>query len=54
MMSVYIEISQIVSFSSEMCKIEEDKKVVLVHLACSDALAWLHELVKYTLKGKKP
>ncbi|KAH7317881.1 hypothetical protein BKA65DRAFT_570420 [Rhexocercosporidium sp. MPI-PUGE-AT-0058] len=43
------ETDRIVSFPHEMCNTDEDKKAVLVHLTCSDAIAWMHDLVKYLL-----
>lgn len=38
-------------FPKDLVTTEEDKKAVLVHLACSDAVAWMHDLVEYFLKG---
>jgi hypothetical protein len=30
----------------------KDKDALLTHLSCSDALAWMHDVAKYTLAGK--
>ena len=42
----------LVPFPEKLCQTEKDKKSVLVHLACDDASAWLHEILKYVLAGK--
>lgn len=34
-----------------MCKDAEEKKRLLAYLACSDAVAWMHEVMKYFLEG---
>ncbi|PVH78506.1 hypothetical protein DL98DRAFT_590250 [Cadophora sp. DSE1049] len=46
---VITEIEMIKPVPHEMCENEEDKKAVLVHLACSDAVAWMHHSVKFML-----
>lgn len=39
---VATEVDLIKPFPHEMCENEEDKQAVLVHLACTDAVAWMH------------
>lgn len=41
-----------VPFPAEMCKSEEERMALLVHSACTEAVAWMHELVTTMLKGK--
>ncbi|KAH7386503.1 hypothetical protein BKA64DRAFT_711727 [Cadophora sp. MPI-SDFR-AT-0126] len=45
------DIDCLIPFPANLCQTEEDKKSVLVHLACDDASAWLHDILKYTLAG---
>ncbi|KAH6715763.1 hypothetical protein BKA61DRAFT_719791 [Leptodontidium sp. MPI-SDFR-AT-0119] len=40
-----------VSFPEMMYKTPEDKKAVLVHIACSDAIAFFHDLAGYLLSA---
>jgi hypothetical protein len=39
-------------FPSGLCKSEEEKWALLTHLACSDALMWMHEVTKYMIGGE--
>ncbi|PVH78501.1 hypothetical protein DL98DRAFT_590244 [Cadophora sp. DSE1049] len=41
----------LIQFPSKLCQTEKEKQSVLVHLACDDASAWLHDILKYTLAG---
>jgi len=39
-------------FPSARFQGEQEKKSGLAHNGCSDALAWMHDIIKYMLKGK--
>lgn len=39
-------------FPSNLCSSAEDRHVVAVHLARSDAVSWMHDAVKYMLAGE--
>ncbi len=36
-------------YPNEMCPTSDDKHSVLVHLACTDAVAWMHYSIKFIL-----
>jgi hypothetical protein len=40
------------AFPESLCESEEEKLALLSHIACSDAVAWLHELIKYMIEGQ--
>jgi hypothetical protein len=40
------------TFPESLCESEEEKLALLSHIACSDAVAWLHELIKFMIGGQ--
>jgi hypothetical protein len=43
----------IIPFPSSIFQNPEDKMAVLANMACTDAVAWMHELVNYFLSGEQ-
>lgn len=39
-------------FPSALFETRTDREAVLVHMACTDSLAWMHVLIKHFFKGK--
>jgi len=42
----------LVPFPSSICRSVEDRHAVAAHLFCSDAVAWMHDIIKYMLEGE--
>jgi len=38
-------------FPAQLCSTVADRHGIASYLSCSDALAWMHEAIKYLLKG---
>jgi len=38
-------------FPAHLCKTVADRRGIASYLSCSDALAWMHKVIKYMLKG---
>lgn len=41
-------------FPAGMCKNEQDRQALLTHWACTNSLAWMHDLLKYLAPGENP
>jgi hypothetical protein len=45
------QMDMLIPFPHELVTTDEEKKALLAHLACTDAVGWMHDIVKHFLKG---
>jgi hypothetical protein len=45
------EYDRLVPFPTSLCQDSQDKKALLAHISCDDAVAWLGDITKHILEG---